>query len=72
MSFSLRVIAFDVGTEEMSLEILVSNPSLSEAKNIKTHEIYSFLTTTVHSNDSCKAKKKFDKNIFTFQVILLM
>lgn len=67
MSFSLRVIAFDVGTEEMSLEILVSNPSLSEAKNIKTHEMYSFLTTTVHSNDSCKAKKNLIKTFSLFR-----
>lgn len=69
MSFSLRVIAlnFDDGTEEMSLEILVSNPSLSEAKNIKTHEMYSFLTTTVHSNDSCKAKKNLIKTFSLFR-----
>lgn len=67
MSFSLRVIAFDVGTEEMSLEILASNPSLSEAKNIKTHEMYSFLTTTVHSNDSCKAKKNLIKTFSLFR-----
>lgn len=65
MFFSFRVIVFDVGIEEMLLEILVFNFSLFEVKNIKIYEIYLFLIITVYFNDFCKVKKNLIK-IFLF------